>query len=185
MGLEHEIASFQIQRSKKIYRHNVIFTLYLCFSFCCGGYHFQFTHILSNLVFDKLNFRQTQCTKIQFIKMKFSSLNWNSIHQNEIQFIEIINLSKWNSVYRNEIQLSKWDSIYRNEILQNEIQFIPANEFHQNEKIENRYLFDKVDLWDFLEVAILRMVGKQKTWLPENDMKAFYGQNIEYGFIHV
>ena len=29
------------------------------------------------------------------------------------------------------------------------------------------------------------MVGKQKTWLPDNDMKAFYGQNIEYAFIHV
>ena len=75
--------------------------------------------------------------------------------------------------------LSKWNSP------QNEIQFIPANEIHKKEKIENRYLFDKVDLWDFLEVAILRMVGKQKTLLPEKGMKAFYGQNIEYPFIDV
>lgn len=84
------------------------------------------------------------------------------------------------SIYRNEIQFIEMKFSY-----QNEIQFIPANEFHQNEKNENRYLFDKVDLWDFLEVAILRMVGKRKTWLLENDMKAFYGQNIEYAFIHV
>ena len=80
---------------------------------------------------------------------------------------------------------------------QNEIQFIEMKFFKMKfnlsrqmnfikmKKIENRYLLHKVDLWDFLEVAILRKVGKQKTWLLENDMKAFYGQNIEYAFIHV
>ena len=73
------------------HRHNIVFILCLCFPFCSGGYHFQFRHILSNLIFDKLKFRQTQCTKIQFIKMKLSSSKWNSVHQNdnEIQYIKM------------------------------------------------------------------------------------------------
>lgn len=49
------------------------------------------------------------------------------------------NSSKWNSIYQKEIQFS--DEIPPNEI--------------DPKKIENRYLFDNVDVEDFIEVAIL------------------------------